>query len=203
MNEDHKRGNHGSSSRGASAALWIGGGALGLTILAAPFLIVPAIHKIPWMVTPKWVINKALTKIGPPTNGGCFVDLGSGDGRLVVAAARAGYYATGFELNPVLVAMSYVSAYMAGSAVSSRASFRSQDFWKHSLKEADVVSCFGIAPVMDTLSEKMVREAKVGTKLVCFRFYPKIPPPGLRLMYSKEELYIYEVQGGQAGHEKM
>ena len=177
--------------RGESIVWLVGGGALALTALASPFLIVPAIHRIPWMVTPRRVIHRALDKVGHG-QGKKFVDLGSGDGRLVIESAKRGYRSIGYELNPVLVAMSVVSARLAGVAHSTQ--FRSKDFWQSSLEDADVVSCFGIAPVMDTLSEKLVSEAKSGTKLVCFRFFPKQPPRGLLLVHSNEELYIYEVK---------
>ena len=181
------------ASTGENLALMIGGSALALTALASPFLIVPAIYRIPWMVTPKRVIVKALDKVGEG-RGKSFIDLGSGDGRLVIESAKRGYTSIGFELNPVLVTTSIVSARLAG--VNRSTSFRSRDFWQSSLEAADVVSCFGIAPVMDRLSKKMVIEAKPGTKLVCFRFRPKLPPRELVLVYGnpKEELFIYEVR---------
>ena len=55
------------------------------------------------------------------------VDLGSGDGRLVIAAARLGFDAVGVELNPVLLLSSYIYAARAG--VLGRVSFLACDLW--------------------------------------------------------------------------
>jgi hypothetical protein len=186
-------------STGLQATKIIGGAALLLCALSAPFLVVPAIHKIPWMTTPLRVVNMAIKKAGPGAKRK-WVDLGSGDGRIVLAAGKHGYAAAGYELNPVLLAMSYGAAayhYRELHGRGGRVSFHRSDFWQCSLVDANVVSCFGIAPVMDQLAAKMVKESAVGTKLVCFRFYPRPPlPRGLYKVHAdrKEELYVYEVR---------
>ena len=134
-----------------NVALAIIGAPLLLTVAASPFLIIPAFRRlgaIPWMVTPNGIVKKAVAKVversrarstAPAVRTGRkrFVDLGSGDGRLVIAAAEAGYDATGIELNPVLVGMSYVSAWRAG--VLSKVAFRMKDFWSVRLNDFDVV----------------------------------------------------------------
>lgn len=59
---------------------------------------------------------------------GSLVDLGSGDGRIVIEAARLGLRSEGLELNPWLVAYSRWKAYRAG--VSASTSFHAKDLWK-------------------------------------------------------------------------
>ena len=59
------------------------------------------------------------------------LDIGSGDGRLVVEAARMGFRATGVELNRWLVYYSRLSAWRAG--VRSNTNFLRHDLWKHDM----------------------------------------------------------------------
>ncbi|XP_012587307.1 PREDICTED: protein FAM173A isoform X1 [Condylura cristata] len=72
------------------------------------------------------------------------VDLGSGDGRIVLAAHRCGLRpAVGYELNPWLLGLARLHAWRAGCA--GRVSFRREDLWKVSLRDCHNVSVF-LAP---------------------------------------------------------
>ena len=124
----------------------IGGSAVAFTVLSAPFLVIPAFRRlgaIPWMTTPMHITKQAITQLVQRQfnihnkTSKRFIDLGSGDGRVVIAAAQAGYQATGIELNPVLVSLSYIAAYRAG--VLSKVSFRMKDFWSINLQEYDAI----------------------------------------------------------------
>ena len=128
----------------------IGGTAVVFSVLSAPFLVIPAFRRlgaIPWMTTPMHITKQAISQLvqrqskisNKPTSTHIkkFIDLGSGDGRVVIAAAQAGYHATGIELNPVLVSLSYLAAYRAG--VLSMVSFRMKDFWSIDLKDYDAI----------------------------------------------------------------
>lgn len=185
----------------------IGGTAVLCTVLSAPFIVIPAFRRlgaIPWMVTPIHITKQAISKlvqhqlarsssiasssVGAGLRGKTFIDLGSGDGRVVIAAAQAGYTATGIELNPVLITMSYIAAWRAG--VLSLVRFRMQNFWSINLKEYDAISIFGVNPVMEKLHEKLDKEAQPGTHVVCFRFPMKRRKP----LWQDNELYLYEIE---------
>ncbi|XP_069690495.1 zinc finger protein 354C isoform X2 [Periplaneta americana] len=73
---------------------------------------------------------------------GRLVDLGSGDGRIVLTAAKAGFAADGVELNPWLVAYSRLKAYQMG--LRSYARFYCQDLWKFRLKPYPNIVIFGV-----------------------------------------------------------
>lgn len=88
----------------------LGGSTLFILTCSAPFLIVPILKgygHIPWMTTPKHICelafkkHKSFVSSNPHLSSKPLkvIDLGSGDGRLVIAAARQGYHATGFEVN--------------------------------------------------------------------------------------------------------
>jgi SAM-dependent methyltransferase len=179
---------------GMAAIIAVAGSAVGLLVISAPFLIVPGISKfgrIPWMTTPRPIVKLAIEKLrvsrAPSQPRPRIIDLGSGDGRVVIAAALEGFDAVGIELNPVLFCFSYFNAFQAG--VLRRVSFRMVDFWSVNLADFDAVSCFGVAPVMSRLGEKLAVEAKVGTSVICFRFPLKNKTP----KWSKGELYLYEI----------
>jgi hypothetical protein len=76
-----------------------------LTLISAPFLIVPAIHNLPWMGTPRNISRKAFKQLRVlhhaknPTERIRVLDLGSGDGMVCIEAAKLGYDATGYEVD--------------------------------------------------------------------------------------------------------
>lgn len=120
--------------------------------------------------------------------GGRAVDLGSGDGRLVIALARCGFDAEGLEINPLLAWWSRLRIKrlrLAGRALINRA-----NFWKKDLSEADVVVVFGIFYMMEKLENKLRAELKPGSVVICnFAKFPAWPP------YScQDEVYVYTVK---------
>ena len=90
-------------------------------------------------------------------------DLGSGDGRIVVALAQAGAVATGFENNPVLFVWSWLKAKKPGQG---RAQIRFQSFWHQDLGEFDAIVVFGMTHIMERLSKKLQKELKPGGVVV-------------------------------------
>jgi ribosomal protein L11 methylase PrmA len=98
------------------------------------------------------------------------VDLGSGDGRLVIAAARAGGEAHGFEINPLLVWWSRYKIKKAG--LRDRAFVHQKNFWFQDFSQYDVVMLFGITKIMAKLETKLKSELKPGSRVVSniFRF---------------------------------
>lgn len=89
--------------------------------------------------------------------GELIVDLGSGDGRLLVEAARAGYRAKGFELNPFLVLLTWwrLRHYRKATSVSMA------DFWLTPLPaDTKAVFVFLAAPFMNRLEKKLEGEVK-------------------------------------------
>lgn len=144
-----------------------GAAVLGLCIGTAPF-ISPALRKfcLPYVpATDKQVRNiiAALPKKG------AFADIGSGDGRIVIAAARHGLASTGYELNPWLVLYSKFKSYRLGLGAS--ATFSRKDLWKTSFRQYDAVSIFGVEQMMPKLGEKLASELRPGTCVVACRFY--------------------------------
>ncbi|HTK05411.1 MAG TPA: 50S ribosomal protein L11 methyltransferase [Candidatus Eisenbacteria bacterium] len=113
------------------------------------------------------------------------VDLGSGDGRLLIAAARSGCAAVGYEINPFLVLWTRFKARRNG--VSRLVRVHCANFWKADLSAADVVMVFGFAGIMERLGRKFADELKPGARIVAHRY----PLPGWRTAAEADRVYLY------------
>lgn len=125
-----------------------GGVAVAATIVCYPF-VAPAFRQycLPYVPATTTQVDNILTALRSRTTAGRLLDIGSGDGRIVVAAARRGFRADGVELNPWLVQYSRVSALASG--VSARTGFYRRDLWTYDLSQYRNIVVFGV--------EQMVR----------------------------------------------
>src|SRR5499433_3900613 len=92
-----------------------------------------------WVPTPQALVDKMLdmAKVTPKD---FVIDLGSGDGRTVITAAKRGAHALGIEYNPDMVALSRRNAEKAG--VTGKADFVEADIFKSDLTKATVITMF-------------------------------------------------------------
>jgi cyclopropane fatty-acyl-phospholipid synthase-like methyltransferase len=112
------------------------------------------------------------------THGGArVVDLGSGDGRIVIALARAGAKIDGFEINWLLAFLSQIKIRRLG--LQDQARIIHQNFWSADLSDYDVVVVFGITNIMARLEKKLQSELKPGTLIISNVFqFPGLAPAG-------------------------
>jgi hypothetical protein len=137
--------------------------------LAALALAVPAAaaDEVPFVVSPDSV-TLAMLQTAKVGNEDYVIDLGSGDGRIVILAAkRFGARGLGIEINPELVAKSRANARNAG--VDSRVSFREQDLFKTDLSPASVVTLYLLPEVNMQLRPKLL-QLRPGTRVVSHDF---------------------------------
>jgi SAM-dependent methyltransferase len=95
------------------------------------------------------------------------IDLGSGDGRIVIAAAKRGARALGIEYNPDMVELSKANA--AREGVSNRTTFVKADLFEADLSKATVITMFLLSELNLKLRSKLL-ELKPGTRLVSNTF---------------------------------
>jgi hypothetical protein len=121
---------------------------------------------VQWVPTPPALVEKMLdmARVGPDD---LLVDLGSGDGVLVIAAARRGARARGIEYDPRLVEFSKRRAVEAG--VNARASFVRGDVFKSNFSDATVVTSF-LLPSMNLRLQQTYLALKPGTRIVANTF---------------------------------
>ncbi len=113
-------------------------------------------------------------------------DLGSGDGRIVCVFAGKGAHAVGYEINPLLVWFSRLKMGKGRFEGSARA--LCGDFMNHDLSSYDVVTTYLMPPFMVRLEPKLLRELKVGSRVISNSFtFPNWKP-----VTSEGHLHVYE-----------
>jgi SAM-dependent methyltransferase len=119
-----------------------------------------------WVPTPQALVDKMLdmAKLTPKDY---VIDLGSGDGRTVITAAKRGAKALGIEYNPDMVELSKRNA--ANEGVSSRASFTKADLFESDFSQATVITMFLLPDINLKLRPKILN-LKPGTRIVSNSF---------------------------------
>src|SRR4051794_1432304 len=115
-----------------------------------------------WVPTPRGLVEKMLD-LGRVTASDFVVDLGSGDGRVVIAAARRGARALGVEYDPDMVALSRRNAEAAG--VGGKAQFVQGDMFEADFSQATVLALFLLPGNLDKLAPKFL-QLPAGTRIV-------------------------------------
>jgi hypothetical protein len=119
-----------------------------------------------WVPTPQVLVEKML-EIGKVTPNDILYDLGSGDGRTVITAAKRGVQAYGFEYNPDMVRLSRFNAEKEG--VSNKATFIQADLFETDLSKATVITMFLLPQINMKLRPKIL-DLKPGTRIVSNTF---------------------------------
>jgi len=117
---------------------------------------------------------------------GRFVDLGSGDGRVVIEFARAGFESTGVEMNPFLVWWSQLKIKQSGLA---NAKIIRKNFWKVSLREFDILYIFQLSSINSLITKKLQTELPPGSIIISFGF----PFMDFDLIKKHGEFLVYKV----------
>jgi hypothetical protein len=119
-----------------------------------------------WVPTPQPLVDKMLDLAGV-TAQDYVIDLGSGDGRTVITAAKRGATAHGIEYNPDMVALSQRNATTEG--VSGKATFAKADLFETDFSKATVITMFLLPSINMQLRPKLL-DMKPGTRIVSNAF---------------------------------
>lgn len=123
---------------------------------------------VPYVPTSPAVVNEML-RIGKVTKNDVLYDLGSGDGRIVITAAKKfGTRGFGIDLDPQRVKEANQNAQQAG--VTNLVQFRQQDLFEADLSNATVVTLYLLPEVNLKLRSKLISELKPGTRIVSHAF---------------------------------
>ena len=119
---------------------------------------------VPFVSTPEAVVERMLY-LAQPKAGERLVDLGSGDGRIVIEAARRyGVRGLGVEIDPALVRMAQENARRAG--VEALASFEARDLFETDLRGAGVVTLYLLPEVNLKLLPRLIDQLRPGARIV-------------------------------------
>jgi SAM-dependent methyltransferase len=119
-----------------------------------------------WVPTPQALVDKML-EMAKVTPQDFVIDLGSGDGRTVITAAKRGSRALGIEYNPEMVELSKKNAAEAG--VSDKATFVKADLFESDFSKAQVITMFLLPSINMKLRPKLL-DLKPGTRIVSNSF---------------------------------
>ena len=119
-----------------------------------------------WVPTPQALVNKMLD-MAKVTPSDFLMDLGSGDGRTVITAAKRGLRAMGIEYNPDMVELSKKNAAAAG--VSDKATFVKADIFETDFSKATVITLF-LLPDLNLRLRPKILEMTPGTRVVSNSF---------------------------------
>jgi len=144
------------------------------TIFASALLLslVPVLHAAdkapvdagPYVPSPSSVVSDMLTlaAVGPRD---FVIDLGSGDGRIVLTAAKVfGARGFGVDINPKLVKEANEAARLQG--IADRANFTIQDLFKTDISQATVVTMYLLPHTVNMLKDKLLNELSPGTRIL-------------------------------------
>jgi len=119
-----------------------------------------------WVPTPQSLVDRMLD-MAKATPKDYLMDLGSGDGRTVITAAKRGIRATGIEYNPDMVELSKRNAEKEG--VGARAEFKKADLFETDFSQATVITMFLLPDINLRLRPKIL-DMKPGTRIVSNTF---------------------------------
>lgn len=165
-----------------------------ILVALAALCVVPAASAqsagAPYVPTPTAIADRMLTlaKVGP---GDYVVDLGSGDGRLVVTSvdkykAKGGM---GIDIDPALVKLARDNATKAG--VADRVKFVEGDLFKADIGDATVVTLYLMPGMLGDVEKKLAKELKPGTRVVSHDYpLPSWQPVDVVSFESDEKIPI-------------
>ncbi|MBU2542908.1 50S ribosomal protein L11 methyltransferase [Patescibacteria group bacterium] len=111
------------------------------------------------------------------------IDLGSGEGRVVIAASKYCAKSVGVEINPFLY---WVSKFKAGG--KKNIEFKKQSLWKTDLSDYDLIFIYFIPHRMKKLAKKIKKEMKPGSRIISHAFVF----PGWQYIEKDDNIYLYE-----------
>jgi hypothetical protein len=153
-------------------------------IIGIMFYIVPLFFGAPYEGTANKKIDDII-KISKIKKGEKIADLGSGDGRIVIAFAKLGIESHGYEINPLLV---LASRYKIKKLKLNNAFIHWESFWKANLKKYDAIILFQYKTLMKNIEEKLKKELIRSSKIISYHW--KFPDE--KIAKNIGDVYLYK-----------
>jgi ubiquinone/menaquinone biosynthesis C-methylase UbiE len=144
---------------------------------------------VPYVPTPQPVVDKML-EMAKVRAGDVLYDLGCGDGRIVITAAREhGARGVGIDINPARISEARENAAKAG--VTDKVEFKVGDLFEADFSDATVVTLYLLPDINRKLRPQLWRQLKVGTRVVShdFDMGPEWPPERIEHLEHKTLYY--------------
>ena len=145
---------------------------------------------VPYVPTDQKVVDAMLDLAGI-SEGDIHYDLGCGDGRIVISAAKRGAIATGIDLNPVRIKEANENARKAG--LEDKVTFVEGNLFDFDFSKADVLTLYLLPSVNEKLRPVILNELKPGTKVVSHAFDMGDWEPEKTIEVNGSKLYLWTV----------
>jgi hypothetical protein len=127
------------------------------------------LSKLPFVPTPQIVVDEML-KMANVRAGDFVVDLGSGDGRMIITAAKT-FKASGLGVDIDGKLVDHANNLARNELVSDRAKFIEQDMFKTDIRKATVITLYVLPDFMEKLRPKLLKELRPGARIVAHDYY--------------------------------
>jgi len=147
---------------------------------------------VAYVPTPQTVVD-AMLELAAVKATDVVYDLGSGDGRIVITAAKSfGGRGVGIDIDPTLVQKATENAAAAG--VLDRVRFETGNLFTSKISDATVVTLYLLQSINERLRPKLVRELKPGTRVVShvFNMGPEWPPEKT-ITVERSRIYLWTI----------
>lgn len=148
-------------------------------------------HIVPWFFGAAYGRSETkavsdIIKLANPKKGDKIVELGSGNGGVVIALAKKGAKVEGYEINPLLVFISRKR--IKKQKLEQRAKIYLKSFWKVNLSKYNKIVFFQYMTITKKLARKFEKELKPGSKIIS-NFWKL---PGWKAVKQIGKVYFYE-----------
>jgi SAM-dependent methyltransferase len=147
-----------------------------------------------YVPTPQIVVDGMLDA-AKVTSSDVVYDLGCGDGRIVITAAKRGARGVGIDIDPQRIMEAKANAKAAG--VESRVQFLEHDLFTADISQATVVTLYLLPRLNEKLRPKLLKELKPGTRIVSHQFDMGDWTPEQSLTIDQRPVYLWRVPASQ------
>jgi SAM-dependent methyltransferase len=151
---------------------------------------------VPYVPTPETVVQRMLD-LGKVGKNDYVIDLGSGDGRIAIAAAKRGARALGVDIDPRRIEEATANA--AKQGVKDRVNFRRQNLFETEIKDANVVTMYLLTSVNLQLRPRLLAELRPGTRVVSHAFEMGEWEPDAHEKVDNRDVYLWVIPANVAG----
>jgi tRNA G37 N-methylase Trm5 len=146
---------------------------------------------VPYVPTPQNVVDTML-KLANLKRGDVIYDLGSGDGRIVITAAKQyGVRGVGIDINPTRIKEANENARKEG--VADKVTFKQNDLFQEDIHAATVVTIYLLPSVNLKLRPKLFKELKPGTRIISHDFDMGDWKPEKRVVVDDHRIFTWTI----------
>lgn len=139
---------------------------------------------IPYFQTSRYRVE-TMMELAEVKPGEKAVDLGSGDGRILIALAQQGALATGYETDQDLLELAKKN--IKDVNMSEKILLKQRDFWQEDLSSFSLVTCYPMPDIMEDLEKKLFSELKP-TSRILLNYYPFQTHKEVKI---KDHIYLF------------